>query len=285
MASGLPFSANGAFLFDNPYFSAGAGLLGIGTLLALLRQGSLRYALFLKRQLFTTLEVNSKDKAYHWILPYLCTLQREQLTSSKGGPFLKTIFMPANHLSVQTSFLQRENGATETSFTMVPAPGVHFLNWNGQWVRIERIRERGNTDLATGVPFETLTLTALAKTERKTALFKRMLEESRSFALRASLGKTLIFTSWANEWRPFGQPRKKRPLSSVILDNGICEKLLSDIKEFITAAQWYYQRGIEMALIFQGSRIAEDIFYMGLPGLENRHSSWRWQGLWITTSV
>lgn len=245
-------SPSGVFLLDNPYFSAGAGLLGIGTLFALLRQGSLRYAMFLKRQLFTTLEINSKDKAYGWVLPYLCALQKQRASSKKSSLF-DAILTPANHLSVQTTFIQRENGATETSFTMIPAPGIHFLNWKGQWIRIERTREKGTSDITTGIPFETLTITTLTKLERKAALFKTLLEESRSFALKAYLGKTLVFTSWANEWRPFGQPRKKRPLSSVILDDGICEKLFSDITEFASASQWYYQRGMNVFGFFRNS--------------------------------
>lgn len=234
-------------LFDNPYFFAGAGLLGIGTLLALVRQGSTRYALYLKRQLFTTLEVNSKDKAFHWVLPFLTSLQRENLHKNKT--FIEAFVEPARHLSVQTSFIQRENGATETSFTMVPSPGIHYLKWKGVWCKIERIREKGSSDFTTGTPFETLTLTALARQEKKNALFKKILEESRAYALKAYIGKTLVFTSWANEWRPFGQPRNKRAFSSVILDEGISEKLLADMKEFISASQWYYQRGLFIILI------------------------------------
>ena len=37
---------------------------------------------------------------------------------------------------------------------------------------------------------------------------------------------TTIYTNWGTEWRPFGSPRRRRPLHSVVLDDGIAEHLL-----------------------------------------------------------
>lgn len=47
-----------------------------------------------------------------------------------------------------------------------------------------------------------------------------------------------------SEWRPFGHPRKRRPISSVVLDEGLSERILDDCKEFIRNPQWYAERGI-----------------------------------------
>lgn len=46
-----------------------------------------------------------------------------------------------------------------------------------------------------------------------------------------------------NEWQVAGS-RPKRPLSSVVLDKGIKERLLTDIKEFLESEKWYAERGI-----------------------------------------
>ena len=46
------------------------------------------------------------------------------------------------------------------------------------------------------------------------------------------------------EWRPFGHPRKRRPISSVTLDQNLSEFILQDIKEFISTPAWYNDRGI-----------------------------------------
>ena len=34
---------------------------------------------------------------------------------------------------------------------------------------------------------------------------------------------TVVYTNWGTEWRPFGAPRRRRPLHSVVLDDGIAE--------------------------------------------------------------
>lgn len=53
-----------------------------------------------------------------------------------------------------------------------------------------------------------------------------------------------MYTAMGHEWREFGNPRKRRSLSSVILDSGISTKITSDVKEFINTADWYSERGI-----------------------------------------
>jgi mitochondrial chaperone BCS1 len=46
------------------------------------------------------------------------------------------------------------------------------------------------------------------------------------------------------EWREFGHPRKRRPIESVVLDEGIADRILNDCKEFTSSSQWYSERGI-----------------------------------------
>ncbi|KAJ3653526.1 hypothetical protein Zmor_012773 [Zophobas morio] len=63
-------------------------------------------------------------------------------------------------------------------------------------------------------------------------------------ALRQHEGKTIMYTAMGSEWRPLGHPRRKRPISSVVLDKGISEKILGDCKEFVGNPGWYTERGI-----------------------------------------
>jgi chaperone BCS1 len=50
--------------------------------------------------------------------------------------------------------------------------------------------------------------------------------------------------SLVNEWRIFGHPRRKRPLNSVILDQGIMKNLINDVDHFLSRPNWYIDRGI-----------------------------------------
>jgi mitochondrial chaperone BCS1 len=213
-------------LTNNPYFSAGAGLLGLGTGLALVRQGIVSYGYFLKRQFLTSLEVTSKDKSYYWILKWISL----------------RCHMRGQHLSLQTLHKQYDNGSSSTLFGFLPSPGIHYVTWQGRWLKIERQRERTSIDLASGTPFESVILTTLGR--NASSYFVKLLEETKGLAMTSQLGKTVLYTSWANEWRVFGHPRRKRPLESVILEAGIKESILADIQDFNANGKWYFDRGI-----------------------------------------
>ena len=67
--------------------------------------------------------------------------------------------------------------------------------------------------------------------------------QARKVALQEMEGKTIMYTPVGAEWRQFGYPRKRRPINSVILDQGITEAIVSDIRGFIGNPQWYMERG------------------------------------------
>ena len=139
---------------------------------------------------------------------------------------------------------------------------------------MERSREKQIVDFSTGSPWETVTLTALGRNRQ---LYTHILDEgqnhgdytahlvagvllslskstslsyththstqARKMALQRMEGKTIMYTAMGSEWRQFGYPRKRRPIDSVILDRGIAENILSDVREFISNPQWYMDRG------------------------------------------
>lgn len=52
-----------------------------------------------------------------------------------------------------------------------------------------------------------------------------------------------MYTAVGAEWRQFGFPRRRRPLSSVVLEEGVSDRLVQDVKEFINNPKWYSERG------------------------------------------
>ncbi len=226
-----------SLLAGNPYFTAGFGLLGVGSALAVARQGFIRFAGFLQRRLISTLEVTSRDPAYPWILQWMT---KQPLSS--GGHFSLT--------SSASASSSNTNSLTRSPFQLVPSPGTHFFRWQGRWLKLSRERERSQVSLSSANtfasgPFETITLTCLAGSRsRGQKLISSILKEAHEEAQRFEAGKLMIWTAFGQEWRPFGQPRRHRPLSSVILTDGVKEALLDDVREFLNAESWYQQRGI-----------------------------------------
>lgn len=53
-----------------------------------------------------------------------------------------------------------------------------------------------------------------------------------------------MYTAMGSEWRQFGHPRKRRPIQSVVLDTGVAERILCDVKEFLANPSWYSDRGM-----------------------------------------
>ncbi|XP_077554129.1 mitochondrial chaperone BCS1-like [Haemaphysalis longicornis] len=214
-----------AQLGTNPYFGAGFGLFGVGAAAAALRKGMQVGMILFRRHYMITLEVPCRDKSYQWLLQWITRHARH-----------------TQHLSVETTFSQPEaGGSARTSFDFIPSVGTHFFAYGGSWIRVERTREQHTLDLHLGVPWETVTLTALGRDRQ---LFFRLLEEARALALEREAGRTVVYCAMGSEWRPFGLPRQRRPLDSVILDRGIAERLLADVREFIANPQWYAERGI-----------------------------------------
>ncbi|XP_043263195.1 mitochondrial chaperone BCS1 [Colletes gigas] len=212
-------------LSDNPYFGAGFGLFGLGAGAAILRKGMQAGMIFFRRHYMITLEVPCRDKSYQWLLQWI---------THKGAK--KT-----QHLSVETSFEERETGHIKTRYDFIPSIGTHFFRYKGNWIRVERTREQQTLDIQMGIPFETVQLTAFGRDRN---IYFNILEEARQMALKEHEGKTIMYVAMGSEWRPFGHPKKRRPLKSVVLDTGIAEKIISDCREFIENSLWYSDRGI-----------------------------------------
>lgn len=103
----------------------------------------------------------------------------------------------------------------------------------------------GPTD---GRPFETLSLTTLARDKH---LFPVLLDEARQVFSKAEEGAMVIHTAMGTSWERFGPPRSKRELESVILDDGVSERIEKDIRAFMARSQWYRDRGLSQQ--FNGS--------------------------------
>ncbi|NWX37200.1 BCS1 protein, partial [Notiomystis cincta] len=219
----MPLSDFVLALKDNPYFGAGFGLVGVGTVLAAARKGAQFGLVAFRRHYMITLEVPSKDKSYQWLLNWVSHHAKR-----------------TQHLSVETSYLQHESGRVSTKFDFVPSLGNHFIWYRRKWIRVERSRETQVIDLNTGTPWESVTFTALG-TDRE--IFFNILQEARELALQQQEGKTIMYTAVGAEWRQFGFPRRRRPLSSVVLEEGVSERLVQDVKEFINNSKWYIERG------------------------------------------
>ncbi|KAF9246154.1 BCS1 N terminal-domain-containing protein [Melanogaster broomeanus] len=221
---------------DNPYFQAGFGLMSVGVGLTALRQGLVLGSTTLRRRLLVSLEMNNKDRAYEWFLAWMA-----HNSSTASQRHAAQSWLRSHQLSVETAFEQRSNGSSSVLFKLIAGPGTHWFKYRGAWMQMKRERETRSMQLMSGTPWETVTLTTLSRDRN---LFPELLAEARDLALKSQEGKLVIRTAWGIEWKQFGQPRRKRPLHSVVLGHGVSDKIEQDIRAFLGRRSWYADRGI-----------------------------------------
>merc|ERR1719228_617314 len=207
-------------LGDNQIFGAGFGLFAMGAAATVARKGAQVGMVLFRRHYMTTVEVTCKDKSFGWVLGWI----------AKRGA------RKTQHLSVNTKHEVSDSGKVATTYGFEPSVGTHFMNHKGSWIRVERTREQ-----RVGEPWETVMLTGFGKQK---SLFVDILEDARKMALSEIAGKTVMYVVRGTDWVQFGHPRQRRPLSSVVLDAGVTENIVADVKEFMMSEQWYRDRGI-----------------------------------------
>ena len=228
----------------------GFGLAGLGVVAAAGRSGIRHGAALLKRRMLVNVEITARDSAYQWLLQWMSAYQRSQLSSGTISTraagdqplwerVLRRVTPNLRDLQIQTSMVNRADGSPQTHFSLVPGPGQHIFRYQNAFIAVNRQREKSfDRD---GVPFETVTLTTLYSHRH---VFENLFTEAHSMAQKMKEGKTVLYTSRMTEWQQFGQPKRKRPLDSVVLEEGLKERIMNDLKAFLSARTWYLDRGI-----------------------------------------
>lgn len=224
-------------LFDNPLFAGGIGLASLGAAAAFARKGAIAAAGAARRRLLVNVEISKQDPAYPWILAWL-----SQPRPTPG--FIASRLTRIHNLSVQTSTTSRGagglGGPTNAHFFLQPGYGRHIVKHGSAYIAVNR--EKHNTaNMNTGEPHEIVQLTTLWAHRH---IFEDVFAEAHRLAAQANEGKTIVYSARGMDWVPLGDPRKKRPLGSVILDDGVKEGVVADVRDFMARQQWYVDRGI-----------------------------------------
>ncbi|EFQ36419.1 hypothetical protein CGRA01v4_10468 [Colletotrichum graminicola] len=222
-------------LFNNPLFAGGIGLASLGAAAAFARKGVVVAAGAARRRLLVNVEIGKQDPAYPWILAWL-----SQPRAPAG--FVASRITRIHNLSVSTTTTAQRGaaGPTNAHFFLQPGYGRHIVKHGGAYIAVNR-EKHSTANMNTGEPHEIVQLTTLWAHRH---VFEDIFGEAHALAAKANEGKTIVYAARGMEWAPLGDPRKKRPLGSVILDEGVKEGIVEDVKDFLGRQQWYVDRGI-----------------------------------------
>lgn len=234
-------------LLNNPFFTAGFGLAGLGAAVRYGSQGLRRAAELVRHRMLVDLEITRHDKSYPWVLDWMTNHYQTQLTpgtsQKPAGVFeslIRRLTPGLHHLQIQTETVKTAGGSEKTGFLLVPGHGRHILRYRNAFIAVNRERVGKSFD-ANGRPFETVKLTTLYHHRH---VFEDIFREAHQMALQSTEGKTVIYTSNRMAWEKSGEPKRRRPFDSVVLEEGLADRILGDVQEFLDARTWYLDRGI-----------------------------------------
>lgn len=224
-------------LFDNPLFAGGIGLASLGAAAAFARKGAIAAVGAARHRLLVNVEISKQDPAYPWILAWL-SQPREH-----SGVIASRITRIHN-LSVATTTTNTRgdggSGPVSASFFLQPGYGRHVVKFGNAYISVNR-EKHSTANMNTGEPHEIVQLTTLWAHRHA---FEGIFAEAHKLAAKANEGKTVVYSARGMDWAPLGDPRKKRPLGSVVLDQGVKERIVADVNDFLIRQQWYVDRGI-----------------------------------------
>jgi mitochondrial chaperone BCS1 len=118
-----------------------------------------------------------------------------------------------------------------------PAVGWHLLRYQGKLVWIER-----SLDADKMQPLETLRISMLFA---RRSHFEKLIADMMQASFGQLMGQTQLFApdSWADEWRQHAS-KPKRKLDSVVLQEGLTDKLVADVQRFLSGRARYEALGI-----------------------------------------
>ncbi|KAF8892220.1 P-loop containing nucleoside triphosphate hydrolase protein [Infundibulicybe gibba] len=183
---------------------------------------------------FVTAHFEEDDSSYDWMMVWLskqpswANVREVQVSTQTFGLNSTAVLVPGEEDAL--------NGGRRIAY--FPSVSTTYSLWyKGHWMNVSRMRTTG----AYHRQGETLRISILARHHR--ILNELLLEAKREYISAQEHSISIYVSDANNNWRHIAT-RAKRPLSSIVLDPGVKDLLLSDALDFMESKSWYATRGI-----------------------------------------
>lgn len=213
------------------FFAGGMVLALIGSALAYGRALPVRLFRFIEHQFVVEVDVLGDDPVYGWLTTWLDTQRVTQRS--------RTLTATSNQRRRRHAIFEDSTDNTPR-ILFTPAPGTHYLWFQGRLVVLRRTRKEAQTkDGGFAGYHETMVLRSFG---RSTRLIRALLEEARELSQRESKAVE-VFALRYGDWRTLASVFP-RPLHTVFLAAGLVDRVLQDLESFLQSREWYTDRGI-----------------------------------------
>ncbi|KAK7052752.1 P-loop containing nucleoside triphosphate hydrolase protein [Favolaschia claudopus] len=188
-----------------------------------------------------TAQFNEGDPAYEWIVLFLT----QENVWRRSQEFTVTATNSRRKWSVKTWLDPKVEGNAEYVPTY-QAP--QLFRWKGHWVEIKRSKE-GDTRMNPFALHSTVATIYLTIYTLDLKLLSALVEDARARYVEVNRPNVVIHLADSPQYGPAliwtnVKHKVRRPLSSVILQDGVVDALVHDAKEFLATEDWYVEAGI-----------------------------------------
>jgi len=218
-------------LETNAVFSGGFALsLFGGTLAAFYRVPSVLWPI-LKRKFITQIEFGNEDQAYQWILSWLS--HQPYLQHTKHIRVLSSLDNPEDSLISQT----------RKPLFSIPE-GLHWFTYKDRfiWVTLAKTKMPVSSSRGAAPFFGEITLSTVFAPN---SFILDVVSEAKALYDKRDNSSISIYIpeSWEDGWKKLTS-KSMRPLSSLVYDENLGQKVLEDLQSFFISKEWYTQMGI-----------------------------------------
>ncbi|OCH91708.1 P-loop containing nucleoside triphosphate hydrolase protein [Obba rivulosa] len=191
---------------------------------------------------FLTAHFSEEDYPYDWLMLWL-SRRPEWQRSREFETTTRTATPGYGSRVADNSFGDEDEedeegapGRARTRVVFQPTPNTtHTIYYRGHWLRVKRGRKQDGSNC------EMLSISVVA---RNNSILKQLvLQAKKEYEAEAVHRIQIYFADSHGCWR-WTDSRHKRPMSSIVLNPGVKEMLLSDTRDFLKSEKWYADRGI-----------------------------------------
>lgn len=209
-----------------------AFLLVIGSLFEVARRGLSTFWTSLIDAFFITAVFDEDDASYQWILAWL-----SRQPSWRNIRCVTVATDTVRAVYARDSYSKRGSVTKEPSY--MPADSHSYTLWyKSRWMTVTRATVSNHGGWGSKVSLHLRVLS------RRQGILGTIIEEAKKDWLETQKDSLTVWVANSdNIWVPLSR-QLKRPLSSIVLDPGVREFLVKDVKDFLASKAWYQERGI-----------------------------------------
>ncbi|KAG5969841.1 hypothetical protein E4U58_001057 [Claviceps cyperi] len=197
----------------------------------------------------SSVTVRTDDEIYNMVMLWLSCQgffrnSRHFVVNTNGNPRNRDVFYESSESDFESDDDDDDDDRNNEALYYTPSCGTHYFQYRMQPLTFERIRSSDSNVKESSSEKEELRISCYG---RNPHILKELLLEARQLHKKRDDRKTIIYrANMARNYWERCMSRLNRPFSTVILDEGVKQRLINDAGDYLNRAtrRWYANRGI-----------------------------------------